>query len=139
MLAKIGIKVNLVVQPKGPHFTLLQKTPPESDSRLLGWGVPTFDSHATSSPISTTPVRQGRRLERDALSNPDTDKSIQGLTEEIDVVKRNAAIARLWSTLSDETSTSPAPPDGRSRHEERPRYPGATGQLGVHEDDCAAK
>ena len=45
MLAKIGIKVNLVAQPKGPHFTLIQKQPPETEFYLLGWGVPTYDSH----------------------------------------------------------------------------------------------
>src|SRR5262249_55887458 len=45
MLAKVGIKVDLVAQPKGPHFTLIQKEPPQTDFYLLGWGVPTYDSH----------------------------------------------------------------------------------------------
>ena len=43
MLAKIGIKVNLVAQPRGPHFTLIQKTPPETEFYMVGWGVPTYD------------------------------------------------------------------------------------------------
>ena len=103
MLAKIGIKVNLVVQPKGPHFTLLQKTPPESDFYMLGWGVPTFDSHYVFAYLYHTRSGKDGGWNATRYSNPDLDKSIQGLTEEIDVVKRNAAIARLWSTLSDET------------------------------------
>jgi peptide/nickel transport system substrate-binding protein len=103
MLAKIGIKVNLVVQPKGPHFTLLQKTPPESDFYMLGWGVPTFDSHYVFAYLYHTRSGKDGGWNATRYSNPDIDKSIQGLTEEIDVVKRNAAIARLWSTLSDET------------------------------------
>ena len=103
MLAKIGIKVNLVVQPKGPHFTLLQKTPPESDFYMLGWGVPTFDSHYVFAYLYHTRSGKDGGWNATRYSNPDIDKSIQGLTEEIDVVKRNAAIAKLWSTLSDET------------------------------------
>jgi len=103
MLAKIGIKVNLVAQPKGPHFTLLQKTPPESDFYMLGWGVPTFDSHYVFAYLYHTRSGKDGGWNATRYSNPDIDKSIQGLTEEIDVVKRNAAIAKLWSTLSDET------------------------------------
>ena len=103
MLAKISIKVNLVVQPKGPHFTLLQKTPPESDFYMLGWGVPTFDSHYVFAYLYHTRSGKDGGWNATRYSNPDIDKSIQGLTEEIDIVKRNAAIAKLWSTLSDET------------------------------------
>ena len=32
-----------MAQRKGPHFTLIQKTPPETEFYLLGWGVPTYD------------------------------------------------------------------------------------------------
>ncbi len=67
MLAKIGIKVNLVAQPKGPHFTLIQKNPPETDFYLLGWGVPTYDSHYIFSFLYHTPLGQRRQLERHAL------------------------------------------------------------------------
>jgi peptide/nickel transport system substrate-binding protein len=41
MLAKVGIRVNLVAQPKGQHFSLILKTPPETEFYMLGWGVPT--------------------------------------------------------------------------------------------------
>ncbi len=45
MLAKIGVNVKLAAGPKGPHFNLIQKQPPETEFFLLGWGVPTYDSH----------------------------------------------------------------------------------------------
>ena len=43
MLAKIGVKVNLDAIPKAQHFPKIQKR--ESDFYMLGWGVPTLDSH----------------------------------------------------------------------------------------------
>jgi peptide/nickel transport system substrate-binding protein len=103
MLAKIGVKVNLVVQPKGPHFTLLQKTPPETDFYMLGWGVPTFDSHYVFAYLYHTRTGRDGSWNATRYSNPEVDKAIGALTEEIDIGKRNAAIARIWSTLSDET------------------------------------
>ena len=43
MMAQIGIKVNLIARPKAQHFPLIQNK--TSDFYMLGWGVPTFDSH----------------------------------------------------------------------------------------------
>ena len=44
MLAKIGIKVNLVVAVEVAALPADAEDPPESDFYLLGWGVPTYDS-----------------------------------------------------------------------------------------------
>jgi peptide/nickel transport system substrate-binding protein len=103
MLAKIGVKVNLVAQPKGPHFTLIQKTPPQTDFYLLGWGVPTYDSHYIFSFLYHT--RSGREGGWNATrySNPEFDSKIESLPAEIDVAKRNATIAELWKSLGEET------------------------------------
>ncbi len=43
MLAKIGVKVNLDAIPKAQHFPKIQNR--ISDFYMLGWGVPTLDSH----------------------------------------------------------------------------------------------
>ena len=103
MLAKIGVKVNLVAQPKGPHFTLIQKNPPETEFYLLGWGVPTYDSHYIFSFLYHT--RSGREggWNGTRYSNSALDSKIENLAAEIDVVKRNAAIADIWKALSEET------------------------------------
>lgn len=103
MLAKIGIKVNLIAQPKGPHFTLIQKTPPETDFYLLGWGVPTYDSHYIFTFLYHSRSGKDGGWNATRYSNPDIDKAIQGLTTEVDIKKRDASIARIWKTLSDET------------------------------------
>ena len=103
MLAKIDIKVNLVAQPKGPHFTLIQKSPPETDFFLLGWGVPTYDSHYIFSFLYHTRSGKDGTWNATRYSNPDVDKKIQSLAGEIDSGKRNATIADIWKTLGDET------------------------------------
>ena len=103
MLAKIGIRVNLMAQPKGPHFTLLQKNPPESDFYLLGWGVPTFDSHYIFTFLYHSRTGKDGGWNATRYANPEMDKAIAGLTSEIDIEKRNKAIAGIWNTLSSET------------------------------------
>jgi peptide/nickel transport system substrate-binding protein len=103
MLAKIGVKVNLVAQPKGPHFTLIQKTPPETEFFLLGWGVPTYDSHYVFSFLYQTRAGSEGSWNATRYSNADVDAAIRSLTTEVDTAKRNAAIAKIWGTLADET------------------------------------
>jgi peptide/nickel transport system substrate-binding protein len=103
MLAKIGIKVNLVAQPKGPHFTLIQKQPPETEFYLLGWGVPTYDSHYIFSFLYHTRAGKDGGWNATRYSNPELDKKIQSLTSEVNAAKRNATIADVWKTLSEET------------------------------------
>ena len=104
MLAKIGVKVNLVAQPKGPHFTLIQKNPPETEFYLLGWGVPPYDSHYIFSFLYHTRSGSEGSWNATRYSNAETDKAIQSLTSEVDTGKRDATIARIWKVLADETN-----------------------------------
>ncbi len=103
ILAKIGIKVNLVAQPKGPHFTLIQKTPPETEFYLLGWGVPPYDSHYIFSFLYHTRSGSEGSWNATRYSNPEIDAAIRSLTGETDATKRNATIAKIWAALADET------------------------------------
>ena len=101
MLAKIGVKVNLVAQSKAPHFPLIQKDPPETEFYLLGWGVPTYDSHYIfSSSTTRAPARTAAGTPR-ATPTPRSIRPIESLTQEVDAAKRNATIAEIWKTLQD--------------------------------------
>jgi peptide/nickel transport system substrate-binding protein len=104
MLAKIGIKVNLVAQPRGPHFTLIQKNPPETEFYMVGWGVPTYDSQYIFSFLYHSRSGSDGSWNATRYSNADTDAAIQSLNREIDTAKRNATIASIWKTVSDETN-----------------------------------
>jgi peptide/nickel transport system substrate-binding protein len=102
MLAKIGIAVKLVAQPKGPHFTLIQKTPPETEFFLLGWGVPTFDSHYIFSYMYQTRSGKEGTWNATRFSNPEIDKKITSLNEQTDIAKRDATIAEIWKVLAEQ-------------------------------------
>jgi peptide/nickel transport system substrate-binding protein len=103
MLAKIGIKVNLVAQPRGPHFTLIQKTPPETEFYMVGWGVPTYDSQYIFSFLYATRSGSEGSWNATRYANSDMDGAIRSLSSEIDITKRNAAIARIWGVVHGET------------------------------------
>jgi len=103
MLAKIGIKANLVAQAKGPHFTLITKTPPETDFYLLGWGVATYDSHYIFSFLYHGRSGSEGVWNGTGYANPQIDAAIRGLSNEVDSGKRDDAITKIWATLADET------------------------------------
>ncbi len=96
MLGKIGIKVSLDAQSKTLHFPKLQKR--ESDFYLLGWGVPTLDSHyvfnylyASKGPWNATRYANGRIDELTAAMETETDPA-----------KRDALIAQAWQIVKDD-------------------------------------
>lgn len=100
MFGKIGIKANLVAQTKAQHFPLISQK--QTDFYLLGWGVPTFDSEYVFNFLihSTTDDRGSWNGTR--FSNADIDSKIQSLGSEVDLDKRNATIADIWSTVQTE-------------------------------------
>ncbi|MCA0402140.1 MAG: ABC transporter substrate-binding protein [Proteobacteria bacterium] len=102
MWGQIGIKVNLVSQSKSIHFTLIQKNPPETDFYLVGWGVPTFDSHYIFSFLYQTRTGSAGSWNATRYSDKDVDAKIVSLTTETNIEKRNATIADIWKTLKDE-------------------------------------
>ncbi|HRD77386.1 MAG TPA: ABC transporter substrate-binding protein, partial [Hyphomicrobiaceae bacterium] len=103
MLARIGIKVTLVSQSKTKHFPLIEKNPPETDFFLLGWGVPTYDSHYIFSFLYHSRSGKEGSFNGTRYANPDMDKLIAGLTSETDQAKRNATIAEIWKKVHADT------------------------------------
>jgi peptide/nickel transport system substrate-binding protein len=100
-LAQIGIKANLISQSKSIHFPAIQKN--ESDFFLLGWGVPTFDSHYVFTFLYHTKTDKEGGWNGTRFSNPEIDKQTASLTQETDLTKRNQTIAAMWKVLQDET------------------------------------
>ena len=134
MLAKIGIKVNLVAQSRGPHFTLIQKTPPETEFYMVGWGVPTYDFAVHLLVPLSYPVGERRKLERDALfqagrrcSHPEPQQRDRyGQAQRDD--RQDLADGGRRDELH-----RPASPDAGLRDEERPRHSGVAGQYRLHQ------
>lgn len=103
MFGQIGIKVNLVSQSKSIHFNLIQKNPPETEFYLVGWGVPTFDSDYVFSYMYHSRTGSQGSWNATGYSDKEVDTMIQSLSQEIDIPKRDATIAKLWAKLKDET------------------------------------
>ena len=93
MLAKIGVKVNLDAIPKAQHFPKIQKR--VSDFYMLGWGVPTLDSHYVFSYLLDGEGSWNATGYNNARVNEITDL----ITTETDIEKRTALIDEAWTLV----------------------------------------
>ena len=101
MLGKIGVNVNLFAQTKSKHFKELKDD--QGDFYMLGWGVPTLDSHYVFHYLYET----GASWNKVNFSNADVDAAIRVMEGEVDLDKRNAAIAKAWKIVRDDISYLP--------------------------------
>ena len=101
MLGKVGVKVNLFAQTKSKHFKELKDN--QGDFYMLGWGVPTLDSHYVFHYLYET----GASWNRVNFSNAEVDAAIRVMEGEVDLEKRNAAIAKAWKIVKDDISYLP--------------------------------
>jgi peptide/nickel transport system substrate-binding protein len=101
MLGKIGVKVNLFAQTKSKHFKELKDN--QGDFYMLGWGVPTLDSHYVFHYL----YESGASWNRVNFSNSDVDAAIRVMEGEVNLDKRNAAIAKAWKIVKDDISYLP--------------------------------
>ena len=65
--------------------------------------MPTFDSHYIFTFLYHSRTGKDGGWNATRYANPEMDKAIAGLTSEIDIEKRNKAIAGIWNALSSET------------------------------------
>ena len=101
MLGKIGVNVNLFAQTKSKHFKELKED--KGDFYMLGWGVPTLDSHYVFHYL----YESGASWNKVNFSNSEVDAAIRIMEGEVDLDKRNAAIANAWKIVKDDISYLP--------------------------------
>ncbi|MBW7860755.1 MAG: ABC transporter substrate-binding protein [Rhodocyclaceae bacterium] len=100
MFGQIGVKVRLDARSKSIHFAELPKG--ELDFYMLGWGVPTMDSHYVFHYLVETKSDKGGAWNATGYSNADIDALIAAMTQETDAAKRAAMVAKVWNTVQDE-------------------------------------
>jgi len=83
MLAKIGVDIKLDAIPKAQHFPKIQNR--VSDFYMLGWGVPTLDSHYVFSYAG--------------YKNATVDEITAAIATETDIDKRTGMIDEAWSQV----------------------------------------
>jgi len=96
MLGKIGIKVTLSAIPKTLHFPKIKNR--ETDFYMLGWGVPTLDSHYV---FSFLVKGQKNGWNGTGYDDPETNDLIAKIEKEIDFPKRDEMIAKVWQKMRD--------------------------------------
>ena len=101
MLGKIGVNVSLFAQTKSKHFKELKED--KGDFYMLGWGVPTLDSHYVFHYL----YESGASWNKVNFSNSEVDAAIRVMEGEVDLDKRNAAIANAWKIVKDDISYLP--------------------------------
>jgi len=70
---------------------------------MLGWGVPTLDSHYVFHYLYDT----GASWNKANFSNARVDELIKVMEGEVDLDKRNAAIAEAWQIVKDDITYLP--------------------------------
>jgi len=101
MLGKIGVKVSLFAQTKSKHFKELKDN--QGDFYMLGWGVPTLDSHYVFHYL----YESGASWNKVNFSDAEVDAAIRVMEGEVDLDKRNAAIAKAWKIVRDNIAYLP--------------------------------
>ena len=98
MFAKIGVKVSLDAKTKSIHFKEVKEGDPNpSDMYMLGWGVPTYDSHYVYSYL----LASDGSWNKVNFSDARVDELTAAMGVETDINKRNELIAEAWDIVQD--------------------------------------
>ncbi len=101
MLARIGIKANLEAVSKSQHFPKIQNR--QTDFYLLGWGVPTLDSHYVFAYL----IDGEGSWNATGYSNPRVNEITDLIATEMDEEKRDALVAEAWDIVKAEAPYAP--------------------------------
>ena len=106
MFAKIGVTVNLDAKTKSQHFSEVKEGDANgmtSDMYMLGWGVPTFDSHYVYSYL----FESSGSWNKVNFSNARVDELVAAMGVETNLDERNAMIAEAWDITQDDVTYLP--------------------------------
>jgi peptide/nickel transport system substrate-binding protein len=101
MLAKVGITVNLEAIPKAQHFPKIQNR--TTDFYMLGWGVPTLDSHY----VFTYLIDGQGSWNATGYDNARVNELTASIATELDEAKRTAMIDEVWQIVKSEAPYAP--------------------------------
>jgi peptide/nickel transport system substrate-binding protein len=106
MLARVGVKVNLVAEPKATYFPKILSR--NTSFYLLGWTPSTVDSHDPLYNLMATPGPGGQgQFNLGSYSNPKLDELTAKIQSETDQTKRNAMIHEAMKIHQDDVGHIP--------------------------------
>jgi peptide/nickel transport system substrate-binding protein len=106
MLAKIGVKVNLMAESKATYFPKILSR--STSFYLLGWTPGSYDSHNPLFALMATPGAGGQgQFNLGSFSNAKVDELTKAIAVETDVAKRGAMIREAMQLHQDEIGHLP--------------------------------
>ncbi|WP_169569612.1 ABC transporter substrate-binding protein [Sneathiella limimaris] len=105
MLAKVGVKVDLLAQPKSKYFGKVLATGGYDTSfYLLGWTPGTMDAENVFSSLITCQNKEAKKgmFNLGNYCNPEVDALAEKIGSETDQAKRNAMIKEAFSIVQKE-------------------------------------
>jgi peptide/nickel transport system substrate-binding protein len=108
MLAKVGIKVNLLAQPKAKYFPKILAPKMDTSFYMLGWTPGSFDSWNVLFNLHGCQDDTGRgKFNLGRYCNPEVDKLTVKILSETDQAKRDALIEEAWTMTIDDIAHIP--------------------------------
>jgi peptide/nickel transport system substrate-binding protein len=107
MLAKIGVKVSLLAQPKAKFFAKLLGPKYDTDFYMLGWTPSTYDAHNVLYTLLGSHGNGRGEVNYGGYSNPALDTLIDQIGVEADPAKRMAMIRQSIKILQDDVPVIP--------------------------------
>jgi peptide/nickel transport system substrate-binding protein len=107
MLARISVKVDLMVETKGTYFPKILSR--NTSFYLLGWTPGTYDSHNVLNALLATPDdKTGRgQFNLGSYSNPKLDELTAKIASETDQTRRNQMIHEAMKIHQDDVGHLP--------------------------------
>lgn len=105
MLARVGVKVNLLAQTRSKYFEKILSR--DQTFSLLGWQPLTYDSHSPLANVMSTPGENVGTYNVGSYSNPRIDELAKIVEVEVDPEKRQAAITEAFKIHMEEVGHLP--------------------------------
>jgi peptide/nickel transport system substrate-binding protein len=109
MLARIGVKADLLAQTKAKYFGKINAPAFNTSFYMLGWTPTPLDALNMLSELASTRSGDAREgvYNNGGYSNPTLDQLIQKIEVELDSKKRNDLISKALSTVKDDFTYIP--------------------------------
>jgi peptide/nickel transport system substrate-binding protein len=92
MLARIGVKANLLSQPRAKYFGKILGPRYQTSFYMLGWTPGTYDALDALKSLAATRAGKVGVFNVAGYSNPQLDELVKNIQVELDTAKRNRAI-----------------------------------------------
>ncbi|HWK47283.1 MAG TPA: ABC transporter substrate-binding protein [Stellaceae bacterium] len=104
MLARIGVKVNLLAQPRAKFFAKVNEPAYNTSFFLLGWTPQTYDAHNALLSLAATRNREKGTgiFNNGGYADPKVDELVTQIQGELDQAKRNKLIVQALTLVKDD-------------------------------------